>query len=315
MPMLVVNSVVPVFLVIAAGVALDRAGMITESVRGGLNRIAYWVCLPALLFSKTAAAQVAGGLPVEMAVVLAAGMAACIAAAYASGRALRLPPPSLAAYVHTALRGNLAFIALPVVLFATRGLPAAERARLEAGVLLAIVPTIILYNLVSVPLLIAHTHRCGAHPLRRMAAELATNPLILACGLGLAVRAAGWRLPVAAERACTSLADAAFPMALLAIGSQLARPRLGRHVGWAFGAALIKVAVAPAAGYAVARWGFHFQPWELRAALVLLATPTAVASYVLTEQLGGDAELAAGTIVASTLLAAGSLTAALLVPL
>ena len=42
-------------------------------------------------------------------------------------------------------------------------------------------------------------------------------------------------------------------------------------------------------------------------ALILLACPTAVASYVLADQLDGDAALSAGAIVASTLLSVVSL--------
>jgi hypothetical protein len=44
-------------------------------------------------------------------------------------------------------------------------------------------------------------------------------------------------------------------------------------------------------------------------ALIMLACPTAVASYVLSEQLGGDSALSAGAVVVSTILSIASLAA------
>ena len=103
MTMLVVNSVLPVFLVIAVGLALDRAGMITEAVRGGLNRIAYWVCLPALLFYKTAEARVTGGLPGVMALVAAGLGIATVGTFWALGLVYRLRDMRAAALMQLTL--------------------------------------------------------------------------------------------------------------------------------------------------------------------------------------------------------------------
>ena len=54
-------------------------------------------------------------------------------------------------------------------------------------------------------------------------------------------------------------------------------------------------------------------PDSTRIALILLACPTATASYVLVRQLGGDESLASGSILLSTLLAAPSLATILAV--
>jgi len=310
----VIESVLPVFLVIALGVGLARAGMISIEIRQGLNRLAYWVGLPAFLILKIGQAELAGGPFNAIFALMLVGMAGCFVVATVAGRLLRLPSHTQGAFVHAAYRGNLVFVALPVVIYSIQGLPQDQQAFIESRVLLAIVPMVVAYNVVSVIVLVVHQHEKGGHPFRHMLKQLATNPLILACLTGALFNVSGLRFPVFAQRTLATLGRAAFPMALLAIGAQLARTRLGSHTGWAVGASLIKVAAAPAIGYVLGHW-LNVDPVELRAGLVLLATPTAVASFVLTEQLGGDAELASGAVVISTLLSMIALSIVLVLPL
>ncbi len=54
--MFVFNTLAPVFLLIVLGGALLRAGFLTPELSKGINRLAYWVALPALLFQSTASA-------------------------------------------------------------------------------------------------------------------------------------------------------------------------------------------------------------------------------------------------------------------
>jgi predicted permease len=64
--------------------------------------------------------------------------------------------------------------------------------------------------------------------------------------------------------------------------------------------------VAPLAGWALGRLA-GLSGLEMSVILILLACPTAVATYVLADQLAGDTQLSAGVIVASTLLSFVSL--------
>ena len=54
---------------------------------------------------------------------------------------------------------------------------------------------------------------------------------------------------------------------------------------------------------------------ESRAALIMLAAPTAVMSYVLTDQLGGDSDLSASSIAVSTVLSLITFATAIACPL
>ena len=60
----IINTLLPVFLIIALGALLRKTKFVSAEFVAGLNRLVYWVALPCLLFYKLATAsydyQVAG---------------------------------------------------------------------------------------------------------------------------------------------------------------------------------------------------------------------------------------------------------------
>ncbi|MCA9871791.1 MAG: AEC family transporter, partial [Anaerolineae bacterium] len=184
----------------------------------------------------------------------------------------------------------------------------------DALVLLALAPVIPVYNVAAVIVLSGATPaegRQGRQQLATVLRSIATNPLIIACVAGLAVAYSGVTLPEALTRTLDLLGEIALPGALLAMGASL-RLRAIRTGGIAAGAAsLVKVLVAPLAGYLVARAiGLTGPP--LMIAMLLLAMPTAVASYVMAQNMGADDTLASSIVMVSTLLAIPVLSVILL---
>jgi hypothetical protein len=218
---------------------------------------------------------------------------------------LQLPRRGVGVFLQGAFRGNLAYVGLPIILFALPGPDGRPSAQVEATALLAIAPIIALYNLLSVLVLIAANpgRANGRSRLHTAGRSILTNPLIIACLTGWAYSTSGWSLPPLLGRSLGALGQMALPLSLLAVGAGLRwRAIHGPVLRAVVVGSLIKVAVAPLSGLLFAAWlGLAAEP--LRISLIYLATPTAVASYVLTQQLGGDEDLAAGIIVLSTLLA------------
>jgi len=309
------GGVLPVFLIIGLGAALSRTRLLDQPVKLGLSRLVYFVCLPLLLFQKSAVGTSAPGAVGGLIALL--GIATCVAviAGLAAGRLLRLPKAGVGALAHAAFRGNLVFIGLPIVLYTIREAPEAMRAGLEATTILAMMPIVIVYNLLAVGLLLWHApvpERAG-HPLARAMVGFAKNPFIIACAAGLLVRFAHLPVPMLIQRTCEIMGAAAFPMALLCVGYEISTTQLAGGVRAALAASVLKVVFLPAIGFGLAR-ALGLDPWTARVGVLLLACPTAVASYVLTEQMGGDAPLAAKAIVASTLLSIATFTVLALLP-
>lgn len=310
--MYVVNTLGPLLALIALGAALRGWRFATPGFFREINRLLYWIALPALLFYQTAEATIQGEAALRVILVLVAVTGVCIGLGYLAARLIRLPGSAVGAFIQGAYRGNLAYVGLPVVLLALaapNGQPAPGDSSLAVLSLAFLIP---IYNLIAVIVLLASrpAEPRSAQPARRMLLAIVTNPLILACLAGLIFVLFRWKLPPVVRQTCVALGQMSTPLALLGVGATLTLVSLRDKLIPAAAATLIKVVAAPVAGYLVGlRMGLT--PAELRVALILLATPTATASYVMAEQLGSDEKLAGAIIVLSTLLCMPALAASL----
>lgn len=294
---MILQSLLPVLLVIALGAALRHGGFLPPLFFVGLNKLVFWVGLPCLLFGEIAAARVSGGETLRVSALLVVVTLALLPCAWLAARLLRLPPPSRRAFLQGSYRGNLAYVGLPVVVYAL-----AHDAGARAVATLAMAPTIPFFNVLSVLVLLPPGSGGRSRGAWRALAEIARNPLILSCLLGLAAMATGVRLPLPLARAVEAVGRIGLPGALLALGGGLTFQGLRGRAGPALAATLLKVALSPLLGLLIAQaLGLR---GDLRTvALLYAATPTAVASYVMAEQMGADEQLAAAIIVLSTLAA------------
>lgn len=295
----VLQSLLPLVLLIGLGTALRRSGFLDGTFFAGLNRFAYWVALPALLVHAIGRTEFRAGPFLEITWLLAIGTGAAAIAGYVVALAMGLRGPRLGVFVQAAYRGNLAFVGLPVIIFAFAGDPEAGAGDVVAYAILALAPMVVVFNVVAVVVLVAH----GPARLtgRLLARQVLTNPLIVATAIGLALSFAPFALPPFFAKALELLADAALAAALLALGAALSFEALRGRWAASITAAAVKGAVPVAAG-----WGgallLGTGTEETTMALIFLATPTAVASYTLADQLEGDGDLAAACVVASTVL-------------
>jgi len=298
----IVNTLGPIFIIIALGALLTGVGYITATSRAVMNSICYWVGLPALLVLKIGMADAVGDAARLTLAIVLSGTAALMAAGWLAGRVMKLEPRALATLVHISFRGNLAYIGLPVVCFAFADSPYADKAAPVAAITLGV--TVVVYNFVAVFIHLLSTHTLNAAALKRLLLKLLTNPLLLGCAGGFAwnygAHLNGIAFPVAIERTLSVLGGSALPLALLCIGSALVVTPLREIAGSAVAAALIKTGLGPLLAFGLARL-LHAGELESGIAAIMLGAPTAVASFVLTEQLDGKPSLAAAVIVLSTI--------------
>ncbi|MEM9883101.1 MAG: AEC family transporter [Planctomycetota bacterium] len=294
----ITGALLPLALLVAGGAALVRFGFYDDGFRRGLDRLVYWVALPALIVGVLAGAPAAGvlGSVGRMAGVMCGATLLMAALVWGLAAALRRPGGEAGVLAQAAFRGNLAFVGLPVIALATG---ADEAVLAKAALVLA--PTVVLYNVLAVAGLVGSQQRLSWALPWRMLRELAVNPLLLACVAGLTLWAAGVRIPGAVDASLGLLGATAGPLALLSLGGALVvRPVTRRVAGVAAWAAGLKCAAMPALVWGLsAAAGLGVD--ERLVVMVFGACPTAVASYVLAAQLRGDTALAAAAVVLSTL--------------
>ena len=170
---------------------------------------------------------------------------------------------------------------------------------LASVAMIAIVP---LVNVFSVAVL-AHY----ASPEKRSAGSIvvtvASNPLIWACAIGLALNVAHVPLPRLWHEVADALGRSSLAIGLLVTGAGLHLEGMFRPSLAACVAVLLKLVLMPVdrgrAGAAV--WDFRFRP---RHRDRLFRGAAASSAYVLARQMGGDAPLLAQIITLQTILAA-----------
>ena len=294
----VLAALVPVFLLIVLGFALKQSLMRLETQWHGLERLVYYVLLPALLMDTLTRADLAT-VP-----VLGVGGALMLSALLLSLLCLALRPllaakcaidgPAFTSIFQGATRWQT-YVALAVSgnLYGEIGLALASVA------MVAIIP---LVNVFSVAVL-AHYASPEKQSVRTIAMTVVRNPLIWACAIGLAINVAHMPLPRIWHEVADALGRSSLGIGLLVTGAGLHlegmfRPSLAASV-----AVFLKLMLMPVLAIALALW-FGLSGSNLAIVAACSAVPASSSAYVLARQMGGDAPLLAQIITLQTILAA-----------
>lgn len=303
------------------GWGLARLGFLSAPAFQDLNRLTYWVAMPCFLFQSLAGASHGFAGAADLLTVSAAATLLIVLLAGLGAWLFGVPKRALGTFVQGAFRGNMGFIGLPVVVYAFSAAGGADSTAATSA-LLVFGPMVVLYNLLAVLVLLSSGEAAEASgeasaggagaALRRAAYGWLSNPILLACLGGLLFALLEIGLPAFARRGLAAVGQLALPSALLCIGAALHTARVQGSLPTAVAASILKVALLPVIGLLLARW-IGLSADLTRIALIFLACPTASASYVLAQQLKGDAALASSIVVVSTVLAVPALVAVLAV--
>lgn len=281
----------PVFLLLALGHLARRWGLLDGTAAAGLNRLVANLALPALLLAKIGTSPLQANFSPPLLVVVVGGTVLAAAAAWIAGRLARLPAPALGVATQAAMRGNIAYLSFPLIL-AGYGDPGLRMAAVTASLL---IPTMNLLG--AAALLLARPGQAGV---LATALRVLGNPLVAAALAGLGLAALEWQPWPWLGATLRTLGDFALPGALLALGSQLQARTLGGLWRRAAAAATVKLLLLPALGFwLLTAW--RRPPLEVAVGVLMLAAPTAIASYPIAADLGGDVDLAGACVLLSTL--------------
>ena len=296
----IVNALVPVFLIILIGMFLKRQQIFTDSTWAGFENLCYFVLFPVLLVKTLAVAPLESVDVLRYAgVVLFAvlSMSALLLAAFpVLKRQLELNEAEFTSLFQGATRWH-GFIALSIV-----GLLLGEEGITYMAITMAvIIPPL---NIINVSVLARYGQ--GAADLPSILGKLVRNPFIIACVIGALLNVSGLGLPEPAYSVLDILGGGALGLGLLTVGAGL---RLGqildRRMLVTFGS-LLRLIGMPSLMF-VGAWMFDIDGVARVVAVTAAAVPTAVASFVLARQMGGDAQLMANLITAQVVLAAFTL--------
>src|SRR6478609_7498089 len=158
--MQILNTLAPVFLLIAIGSGLQAWKFVSPGFLKEANRVTYWLGLPALLFSQLATSFSHGTGAGRLLLVMLAATALVIVAGYGVAWLMKVPGPAVGTFVQGGFRGNLAFVGLPVI-FSPPDTPLFGGMSARTAAVLTVAPTMVAYNIGGVIVLLLSQHRVG----------------------------------------------------------------------------------------------------------------------------------------------------------
>lgn len=296
--------VLPIFLVIGLGTLLKQFKLIDEPFLQQTNRLVYVVFLPLLLFYKIGKADFSnffnGSLVVGSSLVIVLGFV--LTYFYTGWR--QYPAPLRGSFCQGAFRGNLAYIGLAICLNAY-----GEDGLTKAGILMGfLVPVLNLFAILA--LLLPH-HGIDGEKAPNLIVQTILNPLIIASFLGVIWSYWSLPLPLIIDRSLNITTGLALPLALLAIGGGFSFERLKGDLKLAGLATTIKLVLLPLLALLLLI-PMGVTGSDLGIGILIAGTPAATATYIMAQQMKGDAELAGSIVMLSTLASAFSYTIILL---
>ncbi len=279
------------FLLIAVGYGLKRIGKLPESAASVMNNLVFLVFLPAMLFGNIYHTELQKAIQPDLILFAVAAVLAVFFLALALVLWMEKSNPKRGVMVQGMFRSNFVILGLPLV--------AALFGQQEVGVTTVLVAIVIpLFNVLAVISLEMFRHgRISCLPILR---GIGTNPLILASCLGILVLLSGLRLPIVLESAITSLGSIATPLALVVLGASFHFEKVKGNRRNLIVAVAGRLLFVPGLVLPVAV-ALGFRQVELVSLLALFCSPTAVSSFPMAQQMGGDGELAGEIVVFSSL--------------
>ena len=297
---ILIDVVLPVFLIIGFGYAAARARLLSESAIDGLMRFSQSFAIPCLLFRSIAGLDLSTSL--DPGLLLSFYIGAFVAFAvgfFAAHKGFNRPlDESVAigfacmfsnsllmglsiterAYGTGALTGNYVIIAMHSPMFYAFGIGLMEWVRSRGKGL------------------------SGVALSRQVIKAIFSQPLVIGIVAGVIVNLSGLTVPEAVGAAADMMGRAGLPAALFGLGGILLRYRPEGDKSLIAMVCAITLLLHPIVTYSLARWVFVIDTASLRSAVVTAAMPPGVNAYLFAHLYSTGRRVAASSVLIATAL-------------
>jgi len=283
---ILVSDIAPIFVIAAVGYLIERRRSGSAVL---LSSLSFNALSPCLVFTLIVTSSMSAGdtgrmasFSVLLTVIMGIAALALIAMLHLKGR-------TRSSFLLVVMFSNSGNYALPVILFAF------GRESLSFAGVNFVTSAILVY---TAGIVIA-THE--KHGLRRALSAILRVPAFYALSAALAVVVTGSQVPAGIMRPVQMLSDAAIPMMILGLGTQLKRASLPKNPAAVFAAVGLSLLVAPLVGTGLAAL-LGLTGAARATAILVSAMPAAVVTTVLAMEFELDSPFVTSVVFLSTLL-------------
>jgi hypothetical protein len=286
------NAVLPLLLIMSAGYIAKRVGMFGRDDVTRFNNIAFRIFMPCLVFNSIYGSDLSESVrPALIAFAVGAVLAVYLVSVIFVLLTEKVPARR-GVMIQGLYRGNYVVIGLPIAM----ALVGAESLGPVALLIAILVPV---FNILAVVTLEIFCGGCIRF--WKTMLSILENPLIIGTALGLLAKLLGIVLPDFLYSAVKDVGSAATPLLLFLLGGFFQFSGMGSHRGSLTVIVIGRLIVLPCVTLFTAM-ALGFRGGEFVALLGCFAAPTAIASFTMAQQMGGDAELAGDIVVLTSAL-------------
>lgn len=297
-----INVTMPIFLVMVIGYILKQIGMLNDNFVTVANKFNFKVTLPFMLFKDIAGVDIKAVFDIKYVLFCAIVSTICFWVVWGTAKLLVRDKTIRGAFVQSSFRGSAAVMGLAFIqnIYGSSAMGP-----------LMIVSAVPLYNIFSVIVLTFEandsTNIDKKAKIRQAGMNICKNPIILSILAGLIVGLLGIQFPTLVNKTISNVAQMATPLALITIGAGFEGRKALAKIAPTMAASTIKLVLQPLVFLPVAAW-MGFSGEKMIAILIMLASPTTPSCYIMAKSMNNDEVLTASVIVATTLMAAFTLT-------
>lgn len=287
--MISANAVLPMCLVMALGYGTRRLGWLRREEISTINKIAFRIFLPCLLYYNIYCSDLSGSFDPLLMAYAVGGVLLTFGLALGYTLLTEKLPERRGVLIQGMFRSNYVIMGIPVA----TALLGADQLGTVSILIAVIVP---LFNMLAVVVL--EVFRGQKPKPLHILGQIAKNPLVIGSVLGILTLVAGIRLPHILEQTIQSVSAIASPLQLFLLGAFFQFSGLKTYRRELVTVSIAKLIVSPGLFLGLgALLGFRVVAFV--SLIGIFASPTAVNSFTMAQQMGGDAELA-GDIVVTT---------------
>ena len=287
--MISANAVLPMCLVMALGYGTRRLGWLRREEISTINKIAFRIFLPCLLYYNIYCSDLSGSFDPLLMAYAVGGVLLTFGLALGYTLLTEKLPERRGVMIQGMFRSNYVIMGIPV---ATALLGADQLGTIS--IMIAIVVPI--FNMLAI--IVLEVFRGQKPKPLHILGQIAKNPLVIASALGILTLAAGIRLPHILEQTIQNVSAIASPLQLFLLGAFFQFSGLKTYRRELVTVSIAKLIVSPGLFLGLGAL-LGFRGVAFVSLIGIFASPTAVNSFTMAQQMGGDAELA-GDIVVTT---------------
>lgn len=287
--MISANAVLPMCLVMALGYGTRRLGWLRREEISTINKIAFRIFLPCLLYYNIYCSDLSGSFDPLLMAFAVGGVLLTFGLALGYTLLTEKLPERRGVLIQGMFRSNYVIMGIPVA----TALLGADQLGTVSILIAVIVP---LFNMLAVVVL--EVFRGQKPKPLHILGQIAKNPLVIGSVLGILTLVAGIRLPHILEQTIQSVSAIASPLQLFLLGAFFQFSGLKTYRRELVTVSIAKLIVSPGLFLGLGAL-LGFRGVAFVSLIGIFASPTAVNSFTMAQQMGGDAELA-GDIVVTT---------------